>query len=223
MRYEGYAKKIVDEITKNGQIRLLDMPDLDLYMDQITTFMDEKLSIYKRDEKDKILTKTMINNYTKHNIIPKPINKKYSRDHLIILILIYHMKGSISIKDMQHLMAPILENYNSELEEKINMEDIYSILQEIQKDEREKLDVKMKEDTDSVKEYLKEINLQDDDILEIFTLVVMLTVRANINKHFAEKLIDEYFIRKEDTGKKEKKKEKKKKPEEPKERKETEE
>jgi len=213
----------VDEITKNGQIRLLDMPDLDLYMDQITTFMDEKLSIYKRDEKDKILTKTMINNYTKHNIIPKPINKKYSRDHLIILILIYHMKGSISIKDMQHLMAPILENYNSELEEKINMEDIYSILQEIQKDEREKLDVKMKEDTDSVKEYLKEINLQDDDILEIFTLVVMLTVRANINKHFAEKLIDEYFIRKEDTGKKEKKKEKKKKPEEPKERKETEE
>ncbi len=213
MRYEGYAKKIVEEISKNGQIRLLDMPDLDLYMDQITTFMDEKLSIYKRNEKDKILTKTMINNYTKHNIIPKPINKKYSRDHLIILILVYHMKGIISIKDMQHLMAPLLENYNSELEEKIKMEDIYSVLQEIQKDEREKLDIKMKEDVDSVKEYLKEINLQDDDILEIFTLVVMLTVRANIHKHLAEKLVDEYFIRKDDVIKKEKKKTRKKKSE----------
>ena len=211
MRYEGYAKKIVDEISKNGQIRLLNMPELDLYMDQITTFMYEKLSIYKRDDKDKILTKTMINNYTKHNIIPKPVNKKYSRDHLIILILVYHMKGVISIKDMKHLMAPLLENYNSELEEKIKMEDIYSILHEIETDERERLDIKMKEDIDSVKEYLKEINLQDDDILEIFTLIIMMAVRASIQKHLAEKLIDEYFIRKDDIIKKEKKKAKKKK------------
>lgn len=210
MRYEGYAKKIVDEISKSGQIRLLDMPDLDLYMDQVTTFMDDKLAIFKRNEEDKVLTKTMINNYTKHNIIPKSLNKKYSKDHLLFLILIYFMKGIISIKDMEYLMAPLIENYNSELEEKISMEDIYTILQEIQKEEREKLGIKMKEDIESVKEYLKEMNLQDDDILEIFTLVVMLTVRANIQKHIAEKLIDEYFI----NQKKEKRRTKRKKVEE---------
>ncbi|NLK72900.1 MAG: DUF1836 domain-containing protein, partial [Clostridiales bacterium] len=156
MRYEGFVKKTVEELTRNGQIRLLDMPDLDLYMDQVTTFMDEKLSTYKRNEKDKILTKTMINNYTKSNIIPKPVNKKYSKDHLIFLIMIYHMKGIISQRDMALLMKPLIENYNSDLEEKIKIEDIYSILQEIQKSEREKSGMQMREDMDSVKDYLKE-------------------------------------------------------------------
>ena len=42
--------------------------DIDLYMDQVTTFMDEHLSDCKRREDDKILTKTMINNYTKNNL-----------------------------------------------------------------------------------------------------------------------------------------------------------
>lgn len=211
MRYESFAKKIVDEISKNGQVRLMDMPDLDLYMDQITTFINDKLEIYKRDEKDKILTKTMINNYTKHSIIPKPVNKKYSKDHLLFLILIYHMKGIVSIKDMEHLMAPLIENYNSELEEKINIEDIYSILLDIQKDEREKQTAKIQDDIENVKEYLKEMEMQDDDILEIFMLTVMLTVRANMQKHLAEKIIDEFFIHKEVPQKKKKSKSKKSK------------
>lgn len=206
MRFEEYAQKIAENISNSAYIRLLDMPDLDLYMDQVTTFIDDKLSFHKRKDDDKILTKTMINNYVKHSIIPKPVNKKYSKDHLIFLILIYNMKGIISIKDMEQLMAPLLENYNSELEEKIKTEDIYTVLQEIQKEERNKLSIKVKEDIENVKEYLKEINLQDDDILEIFALVIMLTVRANIQKHLAEKLIDEYFVKPEKNGKKEKKK-----------------
>lgn len=210
MRYEGFVKKTVEELTRNGQIRLLDMPDLDLYMDQVTTFMDEKLSTYKRNEKDKILTKTMINNYTKSNIIPKPVNKKYSKDHLIFLIMIYHMKGIISQRDMALLMKPLIENYNSDLEEKIKIEDIYSILQEIQKSEREKSGMQMREDMDSVKDYLKEINLNDDDMLEIFMLVTMLIVRANTQKYLAEKLIDEYFVKDRNPAKKEKKVRKKK-------------
>ena len=210
MRYEGFVKKTVEELTRNGQIRLLDMPDLDLYMDQVTTFMDEKLSTYKRNEKDKILTKTMINNYTKSNIIPKPVNKKYSKDHLIFLIMIYHMKGIISQRDMALLMKPLIENYNSDLEEKIKIEDIYSILQEIQKIEREKSGMQMREDMDSVKDYLKEINLNDDDMLEIFMLVTMLIVRANTQKYLAEKLIDEYFVKERNPVKKEKKVRKKK-------------
>lgn len=215
MRYESFTKKLVDQISKGGQIRLLDMPDLDLYMDQVTTFMDDKLSVYKREDKDKILTKTMINNYTKHNIIPKPVNKKYSKDHLLFLILIYHMKGIVSIKDMEHLMAPLIQNYKSELEEKINIEDIYSILQEIQKDERDKLGFKMQDDIECVKEYLKELEMQDDDILEIFMLTVTLTVRANMQKYLAEKIIDEFFIHKETPQKKDRRKNKKVKMDQP--------
>lgn len=197
MGYENFLKEIVSQISKGGQIRLIDMPDLDLYMDQVTTFINDKLSVYTRHENDKILTKTMINNYTKHNIIPKPVAKKYSKDHLIFLIMIYHLKGIVSIKDMEHLIKPLINNHDSEIEDKINIEDIYSIFQEIQKNEKEKLHTRLNSDIENVKEYLGEIEKQDDPILEMLMLTIVLTVRANMQKHLAERIIDEYFIHKE--------------------------
>ena len=52
------------------------IPNIDLYMDQVTTFMDEHLEKAKRYPEDKILTKTMINNYAKNNLLPPPVKKK---------------------------------------------------------------------------------------------------------------------------------------------------
>ena len=53
-----------------------ELPDFELYMDQVTTFMDERLKNTTRNPGgDKILTKTMINNYAKNNLLPSP-NKK---------------------------------------------------------------------------------------------------------------------------------------------------
>ena len=76
-------------------IEIADIPTIDLYMDQVTTFMDKGLARYKRNETDKILTKTMINNYTKAKIFPPPVKKKYSRTHLMLLIMIYHLKACL--------------------------------------------------------------------------------------------------------------------------------
>ena len=55
-------------------------------MDQVTTFMDEQLAASKRYESDKILTKTMINNYAKNNLLPSPDKKKYSKEHVLTLL-----------------------------------------------------------------------------------------------------------------------------------------
>ena len=74
-----------------------DIPDIGLYMDQVTTFMEEQLSSTKRYEDDKILTKTMINNYAKNNLLPPPIKKKYSKEHLLVLIFVYYI-ASITCK-----------------------------------------------------------------------------------------------------------------------------
>ena len=65
-----------------------DIPAIELYMDQITTFMDKQLTGNKRRPEDKILTKTMINNYSKNNLLPPSDKKKYSKDHIILLIYI---------------------------------------------------------------------------------------------------------------------------------------
>ena len=75
-------ESIMDIIHKLNEIDFIspeDIPNIDLYMDQVTTFMDEHLEAYKRMDNDKILTKTMINNYTKNNFLPPPVKKKYSK------------------------------------------------------------------------------------------------------------------------------------------------
>ena len=90
---------LIDESLNLKTIDISEIPDIDLYMDQVTTFMEDKLEKFKRTEEDKILTKTMINNYTKNEIIPSPKKKKYSKEHMMLLILTYHMKQTLSMGD----------------------------------------------------------------------------------------------------------------------------
>ena len=70
---ELYA--LIDEIIPDHPIALTDIPEVDLYIDQVTEFIDNKLSIHKRHQKDKLLTKTMINNYAKAGILMPPSEK----------------------------------------------------------------------------------------------------------------------------------------------------
>ena len=85
---------ILESLDHVDYIRPEEIPNIDLYMDQVTTFMDEHFSSTKRYSEDKILTKTMINNYTKNNLLPPSVKKKYSREHMLLLILIYYLKTS---------------------------------------------------------------------------------------------------------------------------------
>ena len=78
-----------------------DIPDIDLYIDQITTLFEDKIKDSKRNDDDKLITKTMVNNYSKAGLI-KPIKgKKYSKEHIIQMLIIYQMKQIISISDIK--------------------------------------------------------------------------------------------------------------------------
>ena len=57
---------ILSSIERIDYVKPEDIPNIDLYMDQVTTFMEEQLASSKRYEDDKVLTKTMINNNPKH-------------------------------------------------------------------------------------------------------------------------------------------------------------
>ena len=97
-------KSIFDTFSGLDYIRPEDIPNIDLYMDQVTTFMEEHLKKTRRYPEDKILTKTMINNYAKNNLLPSPEKKRYSKDHLLMLIFIYYFKNILSITDIQKLL-----------------------------------------------------------------------------------------------------------------------
>ena len=95
------VSSMLRKMTKLNYIKPGDVPGINLYMDQVTTFMDEHLSDSKRHEDDKILTKTMINNYTKTIFFRLPSKKKYSRDHLYILAFYLLPENLLSISDIQ--------------------------------------------------------------------------------------------------------------------------
>ena len=91
---EDLLQSILDSLDRIDYIRPDDIPDIELYMDQVTTFMDNRLkNAACNPEVDKILTKTMINNYAKNDLLPPPVRKKYSREHMLLLIFIYYFKG----------------------------------------------------------------------------------------------------------------------------------
>ena len=74
---------ILKSLSRIENIRPETLPDINLYMDQVTSFMDAQLHATKRHEDDKIMTKTMINNYAKNNLLPPPEKKKYTKEHLL--------------------------------------------------------------------------------------------------------------------------------------------
>ena len=101
---QEFVNSLLQRLAKLNYIKPGDVPNIDLYMDQVTTFMDEHLSDVKRYEDDKILTKTMINNYTKNDLLPPPVKKKYSKEFIYVLTFIYYLKNILSISDIQKLL-----------------------------------------------------------------------------------------------------------------------
>ena len=97
---------ILKDMSALNYIKPGDVPNINLYMDQVTTFMYEHLHDTKRTTDDKVLTKTMINNYAKNNLLPSPVKKKYSKEHIYILTFIYYFKNILSISDIQKMLNP---------------------------------------------------------------------------------------------------------------------
>ena len=109
---------ILESVSRIDYIKPEDIPNIDLYMDQVTTFMEEQLVSSKRYADDKILTKTMINNYAKNKLLPPPEKKRYSKEHMLMLIFIYYFKNILSINDIQTLLTPITQKYFKSMTEK---------------------------------------------------------------------------------------------------------
>ena len=107
---------ILGSLSRIDYIKPEEVPNIPLYMDQVTTFMDAQLASSKRYPEDKILTKTMINNYAKNDLLPPPLKKKYSKEHLLVLVFIYYFKSILSITDIQALLKPITDTYFSSSE-----------------------------------------------------------------------------------------------------------
>lgn len=187
---EKEISKLLDEICSFEQLKYSNIPDIDLYMDQVTTFIDEKLSYLKRNEKEVTLTKTMINNYTKAGILMPPKKKKYSRQHMVLIILTYYLKQILSINDIQTLFSPLVNMAKSGEGCDENLVSIYNEFLDIEKKEIE--DFKTTFDNMFTEEE-KLVDCNDKDINKLIVTVLSLVIKSTIQKRMAEKIIDEFF------------------------------
>ncbi len=108
---EELLREILSWLDTLDYVKPEQIPDIPLYMDQLTTFMDERLEKTRRYPEDKVLTKTMINNYAKNNLLPPPVKKKYTKEHTLLLLFIYYFKNMLSFHDIEILFAPITEEH----------------------------------------------------------------------------------------------------------------
>ena len=135
---QDILNSILESLDRIDYIKPKEIPNIDLYMDQVTTFMEEHLSSSKRYPEDKILTKTMINNYAKNRLLPSHDKKKYSKEHMLLLIYIYYYKSILSIGDIQSLLEPLTERYFHN-DGNFNMQSIYEEVFSLERQEVEKM------------------------------------------------------------------------------------
>ena len=182
-------KSIFDTFSGLDYIRPEDIPNIDLYMDQVTTFMEEHLKKTRRHPGDKILTKTMINNYAKNDLLPPPTKKKYSREHMLVLIFIYYFKNLLSITDIQALLKPLTEKYFKNTKD-FGMEEVYKEVFSLEKGELEKLQKDMEEKYAVSKETFKGAPEEDREFLQLFSFICILAFDTYMKKTLIEKLVD---------------------------------
>lgn len=176
-------------------IKTEDIPNIGLYMDQVTTFMDEHLSDCKRREDDKILTKTMINNYTKNNLLPPPVKKKYSKEHLYVLTFIYYFKNLLSISDIQTLLNPLTEQF-FEGNDTGSLDDIYKQIYNLCKGEISGISKDVLEKAHLSEEAFSTVEDTDSrEFLQFFSLVSLLSFDVYMKKNIIESLIDDFASR----------------------------
>ena len=158
-------------------------------MDQVLTFMNGHLEDAKRYENDKIMPKTMINNYAKNHLLPAPDKKKYSKEHIMVLMFIYYFKNILSIGDIQSILNPLTNRYFANGRE-LNLEKIYEEVFSLEKGQIEQLKGTLTKDYKRAGETFTEEAEKDKEFLQLFSFICMLSYDIFIRKQIIEKIVD---------------------------------
>lgn len=148
------------------------LPDIDLYMDQMITYLERNLQTFALSSLDKQITSSMINNYVKGDCIPSPLSKKYNKEHIALILQICLLKRANNISDIKQILdsnylnADFKETYN-DFREKAN-----EILHATSKEAQEKL-----------------ANIETNDQKELHKLALELSLVANANILIAKRIL----------------------------------
>jgi hypothetical protein len=135
----------------------------------------------------------MINNYAKNDLLPAPIKKKYSREHVLMLIFIYYYKGILSISDIQKLFTPITEKYFN-TDDEFDIKDIYDEVFDMGYEQVDMLKAHVKAEYEKAMDTFGNAPDEDKDFLKTFSFICFLSLDVYMKKAMIEQLIDELDI-----------------------------
>ena len=194
---------IVNKILSGFTVTRADeIPAIDLYMDQVLTFMGERLRrTARKSDADKLLTKTMINNYVKNKVMIPPVKKKYGRDHILLLMVIYYMKNFLAIDDIRKIVGPVSDKYarptTKSAEQQIgrkrrySMTDVYTEVFEYVIRDVERFPGEVQEILDETDNAFTKAPEEDREMLRRFNVICQLSADIYLRKLLIEKLLDE--------------------------------
>lgn len=183
-------QNILNDLNSLDTVRSDDVPDIALYMDQVTTFMQEHLKGCRRYEDDKIMTKTMINNYAKNNLIPSPEKKKYTRDHMLLFIMIYYLKSFMSIGDIEKLLSRVKNHYFNNKNADYDLKDFYDSFYDMMSESRQDIAGDLKQAFEKEDMTFEGICPEDEAYFHQLAFILRLCFDVYVKKQIIERLID---------------------------------
>ena len=166
------------------------IPGIDLYIDQVTTFLESQLMPSKRQPEDKAITKTMINNYVKSKLLPAPEKKKYTKEHVLTLIFVYYLKNFLSIPDVEAILNPLTEKYFNK-EDSPTLTDIYDQIFAQEKEEADRIAKDIIRLFHKSRDAFQDAPEELKDYLHNYSLICYLSFEIYIKKKMVETLIDQ--------------------------------
>jgi len=198
---EERLKDLLAHLDTLDHIHVEDIPQIDLYMDQVTTFMEKHLGDLKRYPDDKVLTKTMINNYAKNNLLPSPVKKKYNQEHILLLVFIYYFKNLLNFTDIETILSYITENHFGE--ETLPLSEVYTEVFKLEHKQMENLKADVKQKFDAAGETFKQVeDAAARNDLQLFSFICELAFDVFLKKQMIEMITDQ--LREENPPKKKK-------------------
>lgn len=186
--------EMIEDLQLKEIIELDSVPNLDLYMDQVITLFEAKLGYSKRYEADKLLTKTMINNYTKDKLLMPAVKKKYTKEHVLLMILLYDLKQILTIGDIKSLFGAIIKDgtVDSQL-----LAEVYQIFIDLKVESANDFEQEVEHIGKAIYSKFEELEVEEAELEKLKSMiqVIVLTEKANYYKRLAEKIIDEKINR----------------------------
>lgn len=176
-------EELVRDAVNDADLRAEDIPSIDLYLDQITSLAAEKRQEGSPRFYDRELTKTMVNNYSKDGLIAPIKGKKYSKDHILQMLLVYSLKNTLSIGEIKRILQNTyeLDEYNSAF-----LGDVYQRFLKIKALEREEM-------WDDIKLLLDKESLDPKNENDFLTVILGLSAMSSYLKNVVQALLEAHY------------------------------